>query len=126
MALRILVVDTYPSVRELLTILLRAWGHVVETVTTGGEARSKAAAFQPEVAILDLGITDVEPTVLAAELGAARVPPFLLATSTEPDDPPMLLAGGFYRCLRKPCDLDELKAVLADLHSGASRRRAKS
>ena len=53
-ALKILVVDDDPDVREMTAVLLRLQGHDVETACDGVEAVSIASGFRPALILLDL------------------------------------------------------------------------
>jgi two-component system KDP operon response regulator KdpE len=57
---RILVVDDEAQIRRFLRISLEAHGFVVIEATRGADAVAKCATEQPDVVILDLGLTDMD------------------------------------------------------------------
>jgi signal transduction histidine kinase/CheY-like chemotaxis protein len=67
---RILVVDDNEDAAILLGDLLRSVGHDVRTAHDGTSALETAARFQPEIAILDIGLPGMDGYELAATLRA--------------------------------------------------------
>lgn len=63
--MRVLVVDDEPDLRTVLGEALRARGHDVRVASTGKEAIDLAIAFQPEAALLDVGLPDIDGVTLA-------------------------------------------------------------
>ena len=63
--MRVLVVDDEPDVRLVLGQALRDRGHDVRVASTGQEAIDLAAAFQPEAALVDVGLPDIDGVTLA-------------------------------------------------------------
>jgi len=63
--MRVLVVDDEPDVRLVLAQALRERGHQVEVASTGHEAIDLAATFQPEAALVDVGLPDIDGVTLA-------------------------------------------------------------
>ncbi|MGH9887669.1 MAG: response regulator transcription factor, partial [bacterium] len=56
---RVLIVDDYPDAAEAASILLELLGHECRFVTCGEDALREAAVFEPDVAIVDIGLPDV-------------------------------------------------------------------
>lgn len=54
--LRVLVVEDYEDAREALCLLLRLWGHACDSARNGQEALQTAAAFRPDVVLMDIGL----------------------------------------------------------------------
>ena len=63
--MRILVVDDEAEVTEVLGDALRDRGHEVAVASCGHEAIDIAAWFQPEAALLDVGLPDIDGVTLA-------------------------------------------------------------
>jgi DNA-binding response OmpR family regulator len=63
--MRVLVVDDEPEVRQVLGQALRARGHQVRVASTGREALELAHTFQPEAALVDVGLPDIDGVTLA-------------------------------------------------------------
>src|ERR671917_133399 len=69
---RILVVDDEPNILDVLSMALRFQGFEVETAATGGRALAAAAAFKPQLMVLDIMLPDMEGFEVARRLGAQR------------------------------------------------------
>lgn len=63
--MRVLVVDDEQDVRTMIGAALRARGHLVAVAATGHEALETAETFQPDVAIVDVGLPDIDGVTLA-------------------------------------------------------------
>lgn len=65
---RVLVVEDDEDSALLLAEVLGDHGYAVEVAHDGASALAKAMAFQPEVAVLDVGLPDMDGYQLAAKL----------------------------------------------------------
>jgi CheY-like chemotaxis protein len=65
---RVLVVDDNPDVAELLALELQMAGHEVVTAHDGQAALHAAAAFRPDVVLLDLGLPVMDGYEVARQL----------------------------------------------------------
>jgi len=54
--LRVLLVEDWPETADRLTLLLRLWGHSTQVCHNGSEVLEAAAAYQPHVVLLDIGL----------------------------------------------------------------------
>src|SRR5260370_35333328 len=72
--LRVLVVDDCPDTTASLAQLLRLWGHDVRVAGDGLEALAAAAAFRPDVILLDLGLPGLDGCGVARRLRRAGGP----------------------------------------------------
>ena len=63
--MRILVVDDETEVTEILGEALRDRGHEVAVASCGHEALEVAVWFQPDAALLDVGLPDIDGVTLA-------------------------------------------------------------
>src|SRR5690349_11652654 len=70
--LRILVADDYADGREMLVFFLERLGYTVASASDGTDALTVAAAFQPDVAILDIGMPGVSGHEVARQLREQR------------------------------------------------------
>ena len=116
---RVLVVDDNRDALTLLSDTLSAVGYQVQSAHDGPEALNVAAAFQPQVAVLDIGLPVMDGYELAsrlramAGLGALR----LIAVTGYGQESDQRRSGtaGFDAHLIKPVSLDELLQALSDL-----------
>jgi CheY-like chemotaxis protein len=115
-ALRILVADDSEDARDTMRSILERDGHVVRTAADGREAIEAAASFDPEVAILDIGMPGLNGLGVATELRKRRVrPPVLIAVSGlgQDEDKRRAKESGFDVHFTKPVDVHALTAHLA-------------
>lgn len=68
--LRVLVVDDDADVAQSLALLLEVLGYRVATASTGAQALELAADFAPRVALVDIGLPDMDGLVVARRLRA--------------------------------------------------------
>ncbi|MEC4717874.1 response regulator [Noviherbaspirillum sp. CPCC 100848] len=123
LAYRILVVDDNHDAAEIISELLRISGHEVMTVHTGKDALAMAASFLPDIAILDLGLPDMDGTTVAAKLRqmpeASKASLIALTGYGKPADIERTQAAGFDDHLVKPVKFDHLMETIARLRSQA-------
>lgn len=109
---RVLVVDDSADLCELVADLLRSEGCLVETALSGAAALARAARFHPDVALVDLGLPDMDGTEVARRLRlpeGAPAPRLVAMTGrTEPEELERALAAGFSEHLLKPFDPEAL------------------
>lgn len=114
---RILIVDDYPDSGETVCRLLTMLGHDCRFAASGAEALAEAARFEPDVAILDVGLPDVSGYELARQLRRQRGDrPLFLAALTgwgQPEDRAKAFAAGFDHHVLKPANREKLEAILA-------------
>jgi DNA-binding response OmpR family regulator len=113
---RVLVVDDYPDAAESACMLLSMLGHDCRTATCGTDALIEAERFEPEVAILDIGLPDVSGFDLARELRKRFTGRRLyLAAVTgwgQAEDRIKAIAAGFDHHVLKPADLQKLETIM--------------
>lgn len=112
---RILLVDDNEDAAEMLSILLTQLGHTVRIANDGVAALALAPTFEPDVAVLDLGLPIMDGFELASRLSEARPSPLRLIAVTgygQAEDRARTAAAGFAHHLVKPVDIAELEAVL--------------
>ena len=114
--LRVLVVDDNADSVDAMAMLLESLGHRVETATRSDTALAKAAAWRPEVVLLDIGLPGMSGYDVARALRAMPfpAPPVLIAISGYGRDSDRALAreAGFDHHLVKPADPQALFAIL--------------
>lgn len=115
---RVLVVDDNRDAADLLGNLLADLGHDVLVAYDGADALRRAPAFDPAIALLDIGMPGMNGYELAAEL--RRTPStagMLLIAITgwgQDEDRRRAFASGFDAHLTKPADLDRITALIAE------------
>jgi CheY-like chemotaxis protein len=112
---RVLIVDDYPEAAETACLLLSMLGHDCRAATSASEALVEVTRFEPEVAMLDLGLPDMSGYDLARELRRRLTGPLFLAAVTgwgQPDDRVRALAAGFDCHVLKPADQGKLMRII--------------
>jgi len=110
---RILIVDDNVDAANALAALLRQDEHTVETAHSGAAALELAAAFRPQVALIDLGMPGMNGFMVAERLRATHDGLLLVAVSGYSGEESRRRAhdAGFDEYVIKPLDpqaLDEL------------------
>ena len=115
-SLRVLVVDDNEDAAGLLAQVLEALGYSTRTAPDGPTALEVAAAFDPEVALLDIGLPVMDGYELAGRLRASRPgrPLRLIAVTGygQESDRARSRDAGFEAHLVKPVDLAALRRVM--------------
>jgi len=115
----VLIVDDHRDVVKGLSRLLSISGYDVRAALTPTEALEIATDFRPQVAILDIGLPEMDGYKLAGELRSRlrESAPVLIALSgySQADDRRRSEASGFAFHLVKPLDIDGLLEVLERL-----------
>jgi CheY-like chemotaxis protein len=116
-ACRILVVDDNQDGADLMAVLLRLQGHTVEVANDGVTALTSAAAFDPDVVLLDIGLPGMNGYAVARQLREARNkrPQCLIAMTGygTDEDRQRTVEAGFDHHIVKPIEPAELNALLA-------------
>ncbi len=122
MSARILIADDDRAIREALSRALTLEGYDVVQASDGAAALSMIETSQPDVAVLDVMMPNVDGLTVCRVLRAERnrLPVLMLTARTETPDRVAGLDAGADDYLPKPFDLDELLARLRAL-----LRRAK-
>ena len=112
---RILVVDDNRDSAESLVMLLRMAGNEVRTAHDGLEAVDVAAAFQPDVVLLDIGLPKLNGYDAARRIREQRGDGVVLIAVTgwgQDDDRRRSREAGFDHHLTKPVNLGALQKLL--------------
>jgi signal transduction histidine kinase/CheY-like chemotaxis protein len=112
---RILVVDDNQDAGDSLEMLLRNLGHDVRTAHDGLEAVDEAAAFQPDVVLLDIGLPKLNGYDVARRIRDQRGTDVVLIAVTgwgQAEDRRLSREAGFDHHLTKPINLDALQQLL--------------
>jgi len=114
---RVLVVDDNRDAANSLGFLLGVLGHEAQIAYDGASALDKADAFRPDVAVLDLGMPEMDGFETARRLrqlpGLSDVTLIALTGWGQEQDRRRSRDAGFDHHLVKPADLGELKKLVA-------------
>jgi CheY-like chemotaxis protein len=113
---RILVADDNQDAADSLAMLLEAAGHEVRTAHGGESALSVASTFQPAVALLDIGMPDLDGYEVAKRLRSTpegkRMHLIAITGWGQEEDKRRALGAGFDFHLTKPIELHQLEVLL--------------
>jgi DNA-binding NtrC family response regulator len=124
--LTVLVIDDEPAVREVLTLRIEGWGHLVRTAADAEEAEREIVEFRPDVVISDVVLPGLSGLELLARLKAADLDrPVLLITAHGSIDAAVeAMKLGAQDFLTKPLDYGKLRSFL-DATASDQRRRGE-
>jgi two-component system, chemotaxis family, CheB/CheR fusion protein len=114
-SLRVLIAEDNLDGLASLGVLLRLWGHEVCETADGPAALAAAVSFLPDVAVLDLGLPEMDGYELAFRLRSLPgLDGLLLVAATGFHGQEQRAAQvGFNHLLLKPFEPQELKDLLA-------------
>jgi PAS domain S-box-containing protein len=119
--LGVLVVDDNVDAAATLGMLLEACGYLVDVEHESHRALERARHQRPGVALLDIGLPDMDGNELARRLRAdPQTGAIVLVAVTgygQEQDRRAAFEAGFDHHLVKPVDMDELAALLARIES---------
>src|SRR5699024_11613621 len=109
---KLLVVDDEPNIRELLSTSLRFAGFDVIAAANGREALEAAETQNPDLAVLDVMLPDMDGFTVTRKLRATgrHVPVVFLTARDETEDKVTGLTVGGDDYVTKPFSLDEVGA----------------
>lgn len=109
----VLVVDDEPQIRRALEVNLRVRDYTVLVATTGTEALRIAASAHPDIAVLDLGLPDLDGVeVIRGLRGWTQLPILVLSARDREDAKVTALDAGADDYVTKPFGMAELLARL--------------
>jgi two-component system CheB/CheR fusion protein len=115
--LRVLIADDNEDAADMLAMILDSRGHEVRVAHDGLEAVSSAKAFQPDVALLDIGMPELNGHEVAAQIRTLSGGSVMLVAVTGWSEPGAAHGqeyAGFDHHLVKPIDLERLTACLLE------------
>jgi signal transduction histidine kinase/CheY-like chemotaxis protein len=122
---RLLLVDDNQDALHALSVLLELEGHKVTTSDNGRDAIQLMREKHPEVAIIDVGMPDMDGFEVARTVRLNRgfddVILVALTGYASESDKSRALAAGFDFHLTKPLSLDKLQYILANRADGTLR-----
>ena len=129
--LRVLVVDDEADARDLLGVILRGRGAVVDVVGSAADALDAIARALPDVMVSDISMPESDGYHLIRELRArgerdgGATPAVALTAYARSQDRERALAAGFQLHLAKPVEPDDLIVAVAEL-AGRTAAREES
>lgn len=91
---------------------LAAWGWEIDQCASVSGALALARGVQYDLALCDVNLPDGDGISLARALSQVRRSLRVVVVSGNPANLDKAHAAGFTRCLRKPFELDALKALV--------------
>jgi signal transduction histidine kinase/ActR/RegA family two-component response regulator len=117
--LRMLIADDNHDAADSLSMLLAMDGHEVRTAYDGRSAVSLAHMFRPDVALLDIGMPDLNGYATAEAIlqqrGGVEIHLIALTGWGQEEDKRRALEAGFTTHLTKPVNPDQLRDTLRKL-----------
>jgi len=112
---QILIVEDNDDSRQLLHVLLKLCGHSVQEAADGRQGIETIRRHPPDVALIDIGLPDLDGYQVAQIVRAEGKTVYLVALTGygQPEDRRRALAAGFDAHMTKPVTLEELSHVLA-------------
>jgi signal transduction histidine kinase/CheY-like chemotaxis protein len=113
--LKILIIDDNDDVRISMRMLLESEGHSVSVAMDGRSGVDAAISLMPQIAIVDIGMPDMNGYDVARELRQRLGNDIFLIAMTgygAPRDIKMAKEAGFDEHITKPASLTELQALL--------------
>jgi CheY-like chemotaxis protein len=110
----VLIVDDNIAAAESLAALLETKGHHVMLAHNGSDAIEVVGRSPPDLAIIDIGLPDIDGHTLAKRLTKNGFSGVLIALSGfgQPEDKARSRSSGFRRHLTKPATLADIENVL--------------
>jgi CheY-like chemotaxis protein len=105
-------------------------GNEVRTVHDGVQAVEEAAAFRPDMVLLDIGMPRLNGYDAARRIRAERWGKSIMVVAMtgwgQDEDKRRASEAGFDRHFTKPVDPSEIEQLIAGLRSGSSRKSLAS
>lgn len=109
--LRILVIDDEPQMRKLLRVSLQAHDYQLSEAANGLEGIQQAAAFKPDLAIVDLGLPDMDGKEVIRQIRDWSAMPIIILTARDQEQEKIsALDAGADDYITKPFGIGELMA----------------
>lgn len=109
--MRVLVIDDESQIRKLLKVSLTAHGYCLEEASTGREGINRAAAFKPDLMIVDLGLPDMDGKTVIREIREWSQAPIIILTARDQEQEKIeALDAGADDYMTKPFGIGELMA----------------
>ncbi len=118
---RVLIVDDNEDAANSLALLLKLGGHETASVYTASDALQRAAAFRPDVVLLDIGLPGMDGYEVAQKLrelpGLRNIRLVAVTGYGRSDDRLRAREAGFDDHLTKPVEFAVLERSLAGIRA---------
>ncbi|GIW79000.1 MAG: hypothetical protein KatS3mg105_0807 [Gemmatales bacterium] len=111
----VLIIEDNADSREMLASVLRLEGFTVFVAPDGRQGLEAIERLQPDIALVDIGLPEMDGFQLAHEVKQRQLPIRLIALTgygTSENDFRAIRDTGFEHYFVKPVDIDELKTLL--------------
>ncbi|CUH95221.1 KDP operon transcriptional regulatory protein KdpE [Propionispora sp. 2/2-37] len=109
--LRILIIDDEPQIQKLLKVSLQAYGYHLYGAVSGQEGIQQAAACKPDLAIVDLGLPDMDGKTVVRQIREWSTMPVIILTARDQEQEKIeALDAGADDYVTKPFSMGELMA----------------
>lgn len=117
---RVLLVEDDDANAQALKLLLEQFGYVVALAHDAAVALQVANVFEPDVALIDIGLPVLDGWEVARRLREklGDIPVIAATGRGQPADMQHSLEAGFFDHLTKPFDAEQLRRCLESLRSG--------
>lgn len=126
--MRILIVEDNVNARDMLQAVLELEGHEVAVATSGSQGIEMIEFQRPEVALVDIGLPDLDGYELARRVRAhAENDAVCLVALTgygQPEDRRRALEAGFDAHLVKPVEMEQLTDLFHQIRVARPKERA--
>ena len=122
---RVLIAEDIPDAAEMLRMMIESMGHEVRVAADGVQAVELAAAFLPQIALLDIGMPRMDGYEAARQIRARLGHGVVLVAVTgwgQDEDQQRAWEAGFDRHLTKPADPEVVEGLIA---AATARRSAR-
>ena len=112
---RVLVAEDIPDAAEMMRVMIECMGHDVRVAADGVQAVAMAETFDPQVALLDIGMPRMDGYEAARRIRAAlgrRVVLVALTGWGQEQDQQRAYAAGFDYHVTKPAEPDALESLI--------------
>jgi CheY-like chemotaxis protein len=115
-ACRVLIAEDIPDAAEMMRLLIEQLGHDVRVAADGVQAVAIAKEFDPQIALLDVGMPRMDGYDAARHIRSALGARILLVALTgwgQEEDRRLASAAGFDHHLTKPADPEVIEHLIA-------------
>jgi signal transduction histidine kinase/ActR/RegA family two-component response regulator len=122
---RVLVADDIPDAAEMMRLMIECMGHDVRVAADGVQAVALAREFNPQIALLDIGMPRMDGYEAARQIRAALGQGVFLVALTgwgQEEDQRRAHAAGFDRHVTKPAEPAVVESLIASVVNGGSER----